>query len=250
MAYPVVEADYTSDTDLSVTGQIDLVVPSGTVTGNLLLIIVGCDSTNAAARWNNSTNKPSGFTLIATGGDDNSDAHVAAFWRIVDGTEGWTPGSSTIAVPEAGVDDYWGYCLRITGAHATTPIADYSNPPTLQSSASSHAIPEETASVAESLGIFTLSFDGGDGDPFSVTAGVGWSKTAEIEAGTAGTNGGGCWGQKNIASAGGSGSVTIGSSVSDGSASMIIIISPAAAGGSTSDSIMKPLTRMQPILVR
>jgi len=202
---PVVES-YTSNT--AVPGSsLTLTKPSGVVSGDLLLLIVGNDDNTNTAQWSNTL---SGWTLINEAGTSTSDAHVAAYRRIADGTEG-----ATVSVPAQSSDDYWGYYIRITGVNAVSPINAIGSDVNGGNTAS-RVISGVTTTVANTLAFFAFSFDGADGDPFSVT-GTGWSKSDEIQAGTGAANAGGTWGTKSQPTAGATGTVTVGSSSSDGS---------------------------------
>jgi hypothetical protein len=74
--------------------------------------------------------------------------------------------------------------------------------------------------------IYGLSFDGGDGYPFGVS-GTGWAEKDEHQTGTSGSGDvSGCFGSKDLASQGSSGSATVSCSVSDGGAYFQLAIAP------------------------
>jgi hypothetical protein len=147
--------------------------PSGTAVGDLLLILVGNDNTTNTDQWDNATLKPTGFTLIGNeAGTVNSDAHVAAFYRVVDGTEG-----ASFTVTAQAAESNWGFCIRYSGADTTTPIhvegafgTDTVSPFTFAG---------VTTTVADCLVVNVLCHDGGNVGAFSV-AGTGWTKIDEI----------------------------------------------------------------------
>lgn len=238
MAAPAIKnsgAAFTSNT--AVPGSsLTLTKPTGAnapATGDLLLIIVGNDDNTATAQWDNTTNKPTGFTLISEGGNASSDAHVAAFYRVADGTEG-----ATIAVPAAAGQDYWGYYIVVEGNHTTSPL-DVTGTTLVEGSGSgSPDVPSVTTTVDNCLAIACLGFDGGDGAPFTVS-GTGWSKVSEIQAGTGSANASGSFAAKTQTAAGATGACTFTTNVIDGSASFQFAIAPgaAAAGGPTPGSL-------------
>lgn len=224
MAVPVV-ASFTSNASVGNSDLLTLTTPASVAVGDTGLILVGSDQNTSVAQWDDATLKPPGFTFIKTVGTVGTLAHCAAFWRIADGTEG-----ATIDVPSAAGADYFGWYLRVTGAHATAPI-DVVGAETLTTADSlTHAIAGTTTTVADCLAFYLLSFDGGDGDPFSV-AGTGWSQSAEIESGTGGANASGCWGTRAMTSAGATGTATVTSSSADSSGAFQFAIAPAAGGG-------------------
>ena len=242
MAVPVVES-FTEKNDVTTdASSITLTKPGSVAAGDLLLIHVINDASVATAQWNNTTLKPTGFEFINTAGDANSDCHAGAFWRIADGSEG-----ATINVPCATSCDYIGWYLRVTGAHATTPIhqigADY-----VTAGASSHAITGVTTTVIDCLGFYVFSFDGGDGFPFGIS-GTGWSESDDSQNRTDGNAASGSWGTKSLASTGASGTATVSSAVSDGGAGFQYAVAPASGAPATSLVIPRPAS-LQAMLIR
>ncbi len=228
----VVESGWTSNTAIP-GSSLTLTKPSGVVSGDLLLILVGSDDNSATAQWNDTTLKPSGFTLINESGNDTvSDAHAAAFYRVANGSEG-----TTINVPAQSSDDFWGFYIRVTGASTTDPInvigADYNG-----GSAASHAVTGITTTEDQSLAFYLLSGDGGDVYPFTVS-GTGWTESDEIQAGGGTANASGVWGTQLVASAGGTGAATVGLSVADSATGFQFAVNPAvlSSGSIKSDTI-------------
>jgi hypothetical protein len=217
---PVVQSGWNVATASPGT-TLTLAKPANVEVGDLLLIIVGNDDNTDTDQWDNSTLKPSGFTLINEAGDiTNSDAHSAAFYRVADGTE-----SATTSVPAQTSADYWGYYIRVTGASTTNPInvtgADY-----LGASAASHAITSITTTVSNTLAFYVLSADGADTYPFSVS-GTGWSESAETFAGLTGTEAAGTWGTRSMTTAGATGAATVALTIADSASGFQFAINPA-----------------------
>jgi hypothetical protein len=220
-------AAFTSNTAVP-AASLTLTKPTGAnapAVGDLLLIIVGNDDNTATAQWDNTTNKPTGFTLIGTAGSDLPDCHLAAFWRIADGTEG-----ATVAVPAQSSDDYWGYYIVVENADQTTPINASTFGPSA-SSANPQIANSITTGVDDCLVFYCLSADGGDTFPFSVNTANGWTATdevAEIQAGTGAANCAGTFGARVVATAGATGNCSIQMTVGDGGCTGQIAIAPPA----------------------
>ncbi len=221
----VVESGWTSNTAIP-NSSLTLTKPSGVESGDLLLIFVGNDDASANAQWNNTTLKPSGFTLINHAGSDVPDAHVAAFYRIANGSEG-----TTINVPAQASNDYWGFYIRVTGASTTDPInvvgADY-----LGGNLTSHPVTGITTTEDQTLAFYLLSGDGGDTFPFTVS-GTGWSESDEEQAGGGTGNAAGAWGTRAMPTAGATGNATVGINTSDGASGFQFAINPATLTSGT-----------------
>lgn len=218
---PTLESGWTSNT--AVPGaSLTLTKPADVGVGDLLLIIVGSDDNTDTDQWDNSALKPTGFTLINEAGDAaTSDAHVGAFWRIADGSE-----TATIDVPAQSDQDYWGFYVRVTGAHQTAPINIAGSD--VVDSTDPYDVAGVTTTVNNALAFYVLAFDGGDFGAFSV-AGTGWSQSAEVQAGTGSGNAGGTWGTKVQASPGSTGTASVSSSTNDDStASFQFAVAPAS----------------------
>ena len=168
---------------------------------------------NTTPQWNT----PAGWTDEGLGLGGNG-ANFTIFTKVSDGTE--TDVTVTLSV----ASDLLGWYLRISGADTTTPINISATETSLPSL--SFATPTVTSTVDGCLAIYGLSFDGGDGYPFSVS-GTGWAQTAELQAGSAGSQSSGCWGEKEQTTAGATGDATVTSSISDGATYFQLAIAPA-----------------------
>lgn len=240
MAIPVI-ASSTTNTSTG-TNTVTLSQPSGTSAGNLLVIVVGNDyATDNTAVFDDTTYKPdNGFTLAAYGGDSVCDAQLAVYWKIATGSESWPVTVTGNTSSEGAAQDYWAICLRITGAHATTPI-NVINTVTKQASTQFHTIAEVTTTVDDCLAFFAITADGGDVNPIGIT-GTGWSKYgSDVQSGTSSVSVSGCVGTKDMASQGLTGDVTaevFDGTSSDGSANVQFAIAPAAATASTAKNLL------------
>jgi len=200
MAIPVV-GDYTSNTATD-SASLTLTKPAGVQVGDFLLILVGNDNDTSTNQWDDVTYKPEGFTLIAEAGDTASDSHIAAFYRIADGSEG-----ETIDVPAESAMDYWGFYTRVSGVRPTNPIDGFKASPTV--AATYIDLLGVGTDVDDCLAFYLQAFDGADGGGF-IASDTGWSKTAEIEANPGSPVGAsGSWGTKEMPTAGATGTVRI-----------------------------------------
>ncbi len=206
------------------SASLTLAKPSSVEVGDLLIIMVGNDDNTATAQWNDTTLKPTGFSLINETGDNTSDAHSAAFYRIADGTE-----SATTSVPAQVAANYWGFYMRVTGASTTNPInvvgTDYS-----VNNLASHPITSIT-SATNTLAFYLLSADGGDTYPFSVS-GTGWTESAEIQTNTGATDAAGTWGTRSMTAFGSTGNATVAMTVTDGASGFQFSVNPSLPKGS------------------
>jgi acetyl esterase/lipase len=219
---PIVDTEFTSNTVLS-GRSLSLDKPANVQVGDLLLIIVGNDSRSNTDQWNNSSLKPDGFTLINESGNRTDDCHVAAFYRVVDGSE-----SSSLSVPAQSTRDYWGYYIRVAGADTVDPIRAIGSDTNTASTASNIVIPGIVTSEDESLVFYNHCFDGGDANGFTVS-GNGWAESSEINAGTSGRHASGSWGTKEQAGQGDTGTATIASANrNDGFSGFQFAVSPSA----------------------
>lgn len=209
---PVVES-YQSNTGASTTTVV-CNKPSGVQIGDLLLLVCMNDySLNPLQFLDN----VSGWSLTFAYGDTISDSHFGVYWRIADGTE-----PATQIVNSRNGNDWASHYIRVSGAHATTPInaTGYT-----ARSGAAYTAPAITTTVDLCLLIIGLAFDGQDGIPFS-TAHPDYAITDE--AGIAGSGGvGSCWGQADFGTAGLTEAPVILASTSDGAAVFQFAIAPA-----------------------
>ncbi len=207
------------------SASLTLTKPLNVEVGDLLIVLVGNDDNSNTAQWDNTTLKPSGFTLINEAGSSAPDTHVAAFYRVADGTEG-----ATTSVTAQSADNYWGFYIRVTGASTTNPInatgADYLD----NSGIAIHPITSLNTTATNTLAFYMLAGDAVGTAPFSV-AGAGWTESAEITVNTGGT-----WGTRSMTTAGATGAATVTMSAADGASAFQFAINPSYAQG----TIMSP----------
>ena len=85
MAIPVAES-VTSNTQ---TGSSSLTItkPANVASGDLLILIVGSDDSTNTQQYDTFSEDGREWALIREHGDAASDCHIAAFYRVSDGTE-------------------------------------------------------------------------------------------------------------------------------------------------------------------
>ncbi len=204
MGVPVLET-WTAQNSGTVATSLVLTKPSGVVSTDLLVFIVGSsDSTSD----NQFADDVTGWSLLDESGNSSSDAHIAVYWRYADGTE-----AATTTVNHATSDYLIGWYLRISGAGDQPPLFVFDES---SGNSSSHVIPSITTTADDNLAIYGLMFDGGDGLPFGTPAG--WTEIDEEQISTAASTLSGVFGTKSHATAGATGTATVTSSVSDGAA--------------------------------
>ena len=206
---PVVES-FTQTIYTSGTNTMTANKPTGVVSGDFILVIQSNSTASDNAQYDD-TSDPVGWTFGGEFGDTTSDVHSAYYYKISDGTEG---ASFDFSLGALGATSP-GYivCIRISGVH-TTPIGTVGT--VSQGVATSIVVPEITTANANSLALYTVTTDGSDMAPFSVS-GTGWSEGDEIDSSINGAGGAeGAWGTKDIPTAGLTGSSTVSWAVSDG----------------------------------
>ncbi|MCA9366854.1 hypothetical protein KC887_01150 [Candidatus Kaiserbacteria bacterium] len=182
--------------------------PSDPETGDVLIILCGSDDNTNTAQWDDSTLKPTGFTLIKEIGNSTQDCHAAAFYRVVDGTEG-----SSFTIPAQSSDNMWAVCALVKNG-AGTPL-NVTGADSTDSTPTPFSIAAVSTTTNDCLAFFVAAFDGGDDGGFTV-GGTGWEKRSEVRDGTGSGNAAGVWGTKPMASSGGTLSPTVTPNVSDG----------------------------------
>lgn len=192
--------------------------PSGVEVGDTLILIVMNDAASGIGVQFADDVTDWTFLGVSTGGAGPS-VHIGVYAKIADGTE-----PSTVTVTASDSANWNAYYLRISGAHETNPVTQISFG-IEASDVSSHTIEGVTTTVDNSLIIYSLAFDGGDGFPFSV-AGSDFIEIDDFQTSTATDELSGCFGARELPIAGASGTATVTSSVSDGSAYVQIAIAP------------------------
>lgn len=197
--------------------------PTGVQTNDLLIIAVGNDKLNPSdpLEYNDTTNKPTGFTLIGCEDSVTQDITIAAFYRIADGTEGSSFSVSAVTASED--NETMGWCYRISGVDTTTPIGDWQI-------AFGNTGDQSYIRDGGALVLAAHFFDGGDGHPHTVS-GTGWSLGESNQQSTSNISISGAWATNESESVGFTTSPVFSGQVSDGSMTMVMTIVPSAVDG-------------------
>lgn len=225
MAAPVLEGfeTNTSGSALSIT----INKPSGVVSGDLLLAILGVEDFSGGDPWGT----PTGWTKLGNvAGAPGCDFQV--FYRVSDGSEG---ASETFSHNFGFGVELLGWYIRISGVDTTTPINVFGT--SGSGSGSSIVASSVTTTAADCLAFAICAFDGSDGLPYSIS-GTGWPSTIatnqELASNTGGSGVSAAWVVKTVSSAGSSENATFTASASDDFVSRQLAIAPAAGGGGLS----------------
>lgn len=218
MAIPVV-ASFTENSSIG-SASLALTKPASVVAGNLLVILAASDDATSIPQFTHQS--VAGFHHFYHGGDSSTDIHIAAFYRVADGTEG-----ASFTVNAQSSDDFTCWCLRITGANRWNPIdvVGYG----VSGSAASEVIDSITTTVNDCLAFYLFAYDGGDNGTWTTT-GTGWSSSDVNTTATGSGNLQAGWGTKSQATAGATGAVTVtgGAALIDGTHGFQFAIAPAA----------------------
>lgn len=213
---PIIES-YNYNTALG-ANSLPLTKPANVTVGDVLIIIVGSDDATNVQQFNSFIDSNGcQWNLIKEVGDAVVDAHIAAFWRIADGTEG-----ASVSVPAQSIDDMYGWYLRITGARNVGDPIHKTGGKFVGNTTSTEITGVETT-FKDCLVICVYAYDGGDGGTFNVS-GTGWTKLDQQNAGTGSSNGSGCIAYLNQESPGDVQDITIGCSLADGSTGFMFAI--------------------------
>ena len=199
----------TSDAEQS--GQDTYTLPADIESGELILVICSNDDPN-----NPDSLSITGYTKILEVGTSAVDVHLAAFYKIADGTE-------TEVTITNGRADTAVFMFRISG-QAATPI----NAQAEGLTTGALTISGVTTTVDNCLVFTAFAGDGGDTTPIAFT-GTGWSKTG-ADLTTRGVVAGGCslaYGTQVQATAGTVPDSTGTPALSDGMTGLQIAIAPA-----------------------
>ena len=190
--------------------------------GDLLLVIAFNDHNSTTTQFDDSTNKPTGYTFINEAGSATSDVRIAAFWKEATGSE-----SGNLSVPCASSQVLGAFMARITGADTSSPI-DVTGADVDNGNAASHAITGITTVATNTLAVYCMAMDDKGGAPFSVSGGS-WAENDEI-ASAGVDNLSASWGDQDMASAASTSDATVTCSATNGAAGFCFNIKEASGG--------------------
>jgi hypothetical protein len=176
MAIPVL-VSFTENSSTGASSRV-LTKPASVAVGDLLVIIAATDDTSNLMQFKG--NAIPGFTEIGGLGNSSMDVHIAAFYRVVDGTEG-----ASFTVTSSSSDDFTCWCLRITGANRWNPIDAIDDG--YATSTVDAVIPAVTTTVNDCLVLACHAYDGGDNGTYTIT-GTGWTSVDQNKTGSGSGN--------------------------------------------------------------
>lgn len=210
---PVLESALVSKSPSdSTTLSVSLV--SGVSVGDTILIFAVGETKVGAT--NSFTTIPSGYSEVGKVGSQTTSCCMAVYAKEVVGGE----GAATVTLANSAGILAWS--IRVSGGNLAALIHQSSFS---EDDSASHPIGGVTTTRKNCLILYMLGFRGGDGRPFSVS-GTGFSEYAQDDNGTGAGDPSGCFGQRDLETAGASGTATVTSAVSDNGVYCQIAISP------------------------
>jgi len=140
----------TSGFDLASSAVIDIPYPTGIQSGDLLIVFLVSDVTNGVNIW--ASNMVSGWSLEGHGGNGTTDCTLSIYSKVADGTE-----TGNWSMDPADSQDIGGIMLRITNVDPVEAISAAT-----QALGSTLNVAATTSTVADSLILTAVSFDGSD----------------------------------------------------------------------------------------
>ena len=147
------------------------VKPTGTVSGDLIVLICGHDRVNpGASDWA----LPTDFTLVQEKASNGADVDLAVFYKVAEASE---PDSYLVYTGGAAITcGMW--ALRITGQHATPLNVVAGGSIVVGNTITDTSI----TTTADSCLAFAVGlFEGSDGGPIDAITGTGWASVAVAE---------------------------------------------------------------------
>lgn len=179
MSFPIVETSSSGGNTTATTSHL-VTLPSGIVSGNLLLIFIGLSATGAAI-----TTPPTGWTVLFNDFDFNALTSYGIY-RVADGTEGTTV---TITSPDTAQSGYNAY--RISGMTVDVPQVN-SKALGLGSTTANPAALSPSWGISDTLWFAVALYSGSSSPPTVSTFPTGYSGGLDNGSTTAGANYGRC----------------------------------------------------------
>lgn len=194
---PSLRAGSQSKTTGGSSATLAMTVPSGAVSGDKIIIF--CAVANGSNTWS-----ASGFTAATAASGSTGSCQLLT--RTMDGTEGWTPGTSTVTVTESASHAWCAIIVAIPGGYDPNPAAGQVN-----AASTTINVPGVTTTHTGDLALwfaFSDGVGGGAGSPGTITVPSGYA-AAVSQANSTGvgsvTNIGVLLGTKTISAAGATG---------------------------------------------
>lgn len=221
MAAPVIETQQSDDTGGSVATSLTINKPTGTVQGDLLLLIAGDDNSSVSPRGFTTI---SGWTEQVDDGSSNSDSQINIQTKVAGASE-----PSTYTLEDVSSFEIWAETYRISGVDTTTPVnvVGSTNISGFAPAGTTPA-PGLTTTVDDCLVFAAFAFSGGDAHPTTVS-GTGWTENIERSSGTGSSDASGGIATTTQTTAGTTADCTFDPNVTDGWVAVQIAIAPSSA---------------------
>jgi len=197
---------------------ISITAPPNISNNDLLLVFFIRDPTADVSEYDMVIDQ-SGWTQATRVFSEQGDSLIQVYYKVSNGTD------SDISATALFARDTIGWYLRLSGVDTASPINQIGTPSF--NGLSPITATSVTTTVDGCMSFSILGFDGGDAEPYTIT-GTGWDTSFPanqyLNAGPSGTDAGGGWLNKSIASAGSTQDVTFSSSTPDGMTAFQIAI--------------------------
>lgn len=184
--------------------------------GDLVVAIV-CTDNGASSQY---LNAATGYTIAEQRASSQADVEFMVAWKFLDASD--LMAGSALFYNDTSFLQAHGYGVHLRGAHAS-PIDGIVS--TISGSGTTTNINPVTPTYDDGFVLAHIAFDGGDGEPFSVST-SGWTKFGDFEVDSGGSGLSGCLVTKNTLSVGGvsTGTLTLISQVSDGKYAFQLVV--------------------------
>jgi len=157
---PVIEEVSFTDGGATEIDTIDMVKPININAGELLVMILCSDNDGDATFFN----AVDGWTKEGESGNSVCDSHIAVFYQIANGSEVNTNVTTTTT------SNLLGWIMRLSGVDTSDAIEGSNFAASTAVGVNPQVVPSVTTFKDNTIVLYGLSFDGGDGYPMSVVS--------------------------------------------------------------------------------
>jgi len=157
---PIIEEVSFTDGGATEIDTIDMVKPININAGELLVMILCSDNDGDATFFN----AVDGWTKEGESGNSVCDSHIAVFYQIANGSEVNTN------VTTATTANLLGWIMRLSGVDTSDAIEGSNFAASTAVGVNPQVVPSVTTFKDNTIVLYGLSFDGGDGYPMSVVS--------------------------------------------------------------------------------